>query len=305
VTSVVITDFFDRVTRWFFSEFFQDLFDSIYTGNQVMMGVKAGCNCKLVRVRTAKKDCAPPADNEGDGTQTYACDGSELQHFSSSVTDRWGDPDSQASTDSGHEIEKFTIVCSTRSGRQVSPCLNCCPNPVIIATSQAFIGGLKVRAEDATDRAMFQVSLAGSGLGKYSLKNAVASGFQSYDFTQGVTIGGNAGVGVSHAGGNASASLSASTSTSTSYKGKAYGWQSAAPVGPTFLTGWSAGTCSNSHTLSVAFNADLLAQIDYWEQFFGLTSDNAQARLASNADIIYSDVSFRCNGQTPIIGQNK
>jgi hypothetical protein len=305
MTSVVITDFFDRVTRRLFAEFFQDAFNAIYTGDQIAIGVPKGCQCQLQHERKEQKDCRPPDADPGDGEQDYACDGSNLTHFSSAVTDRWADPDSQTSTDSGYTRDHFSIVCTTRRGGKAVPCLNCCPHPVIIATARGHIGGLKVYAEDGTDRAMFQVSLEGSGLGQYSIKSAAASGFQEYEFTHGTTVGFNAGLGATHEGGNANAALTTSTSSTTSYKGNAFGWQSAAPVLPTAVTGWSAGVCSDEHTLGVTFNADLLAQIDYWEQLFGLTSDDANALLSSNADIVYSQVSFRCDGATPTTGQHK
>lgn len=52
----------------------------------------------------------------------------------------------------------------------------------------------------------------------------------------------------------------------------------------------------------MSFDTDMLADVDDWEQFFGITSDTAKSLLSKEAYIDYSKVSFHCDSGVPEVG---
>lgn len=264
------------------------------------------CKCTLVKKETGSEDCEDGENPTGDGEEDYRCDKQILKKLSVSVTDHWGEPDSHATADSGYRTDEFEIVCYTAEAGtvvKVPDCKTCCPDPVILATVSARIGALKVYAEDGTDRAHLAVKLQGSGIGMYSVESEVATGFQSYTIKNGITVGLNAGVGASQEKGpSASGGLTASTSTESTYSGESSGWQTSQPIPKTSITSWHKGECSKEHTLSVSFDTDMLADVDDWEQFFGITSDTSSSSLSKPAYMDYTKVTFRCDGGVPEVG---
>lgn len=269
------------------------------------------CTCELERKKIGSVDCDANSNTVGDGTHDYKCEEQKLQKLTAKVSDYGGRADSHSVSDSSERTDEFEIVCKMSDGTKVADCKTCCPNPVILLTVRARIGGLRVYTEDKTDRAFLEVSLGGSGIGDYSVNSAIASGFETYELVNGITVGANAGIGTSD-GGSASAALSGSTSVTTTYRGTSDGYRNSLPIATKSITSWIKDTCSKDHTLSMAFRTELLADTEWTENTFGYLfplgtiiftpGDYAESYVLKEADIIYSKSSFRCDGSVPKVG---
>lgn len=301
-TTVQFVDSFGRSAEFFWSEWFHEAL--AFSGNEnIALGVQLGCHCELVVNNIDSTNCSVPGVGTGTGKANYSCAKSNISNMSMEVTDRWGNTDSHTAADGSSETKELKIVCKTQNGTVQPVCTTCCPTPVIIATHRIKVGALKAFAEDGTDSATLGVTLAGSGLGKFEVGSGIASGFQNFEYESGVTLGGEIGVGAVDKAMALMPKLTASSSEKKKYSGDAYGWKSAKPIPNTMITGWSK-SCSAQHALSASFAGDVLADVDDWEQFFGITSDKSEVLMSSASAAVITVAVFRCDGKTPEVGQN-
>ncbi len=193
--TLTFIDFYNRSIDFHYWEWWQEAIktalDKAFTQDQTELGVPEGCRC-ILRKKMVSFDTTA-GKGEGDGDAMYATIGSSLSVEKIEVDDHCHDPDSHAAADASYEKHKFEIVCAKRVGGEQSSCKTCCSKPVILADIEASIGGLTAYAEDNTERAMLKVALDGSGLGKFMMQSWVASGYQNYEYQEGISLGGEMG----------------------------------------------------------------------------------------------------------------
>ena len=315
-TEVELEDSFGRKLRLKLSEWYQALNEKLdeydeYLKEQERLswldkapGIAEGCECRVVKKNIEWKDCKSRRAT-AEGWEHYDCTAQNLRTFANEVEDGFDRPESLASVDSGGRTDDWTIECRTGPEQPVSSCVECCPNPVIIAQFETKIGGLKAYAESKNDRANLNVHLVSSGIGNFKVSSSVASGAQSYTLVNGISTSARAGIsgGVENldAEANGQASIQVSAETKTTYRGAGSGWRTQAPITPTYITGWARGTCEQRHNVSVSFNSDLEAHFGGLPGW-GILYDKAASQIAQEADIDYVKVTYRCDGKTPTLG---